>query len=100
MKIADKIKAIIASDPEVQCRRAQLKAIGYIYKHSNNAHASWQSNDKCTDVNAWRIDRDNRLRSIGYLKMKPLSSFQVGTSTLESLIKKFKDMFKVADDLA
>ena len=52
MKIGDKLKKVLAENPEIQQRRAQIAAIGYLFKHHKNAELDWNTvhTDHTTDT--------------------------------------------------
>ena len=41
MKIGDKLRKVLVENPEIQQRRAQISAIGYLFKHHKNAELDW-----------------------------------------------------------
>jgi hypothetical protein len=44
MSVGEKIRRVLAENPEIQQRRAQLKAIYYVSKHDKTMQTEWHTN--------------------------------------------------------
>ena len=83
MKIGDKIRRVLAENPAIQKRRAQINAIGYLFKHNNKIKLIWSTDPSNSDtclLMTLRCYGDNLLESISEnTHMKSLSEYkQVG----------------------
>lgn len=77
MRVGDKIRAVIKQFPEIQRRRAQINALGYLQKKNDNLDIEWHTHHSQTDtcLCAWRRNSEGYRVDVEILHMPALSTY-------------------------
>jgi hypothetical protein len=77
-KIGNKIRGVLEKYPEVRERRAQLNAVGYLFRHKHNTEIQWSTAHSQTDtcLILWTCHPEKGYREhMDIFHMKPLSEY-------------------------
>jgi|FAXJ01.1.fsa_nt_gi hypothetical protein len=78
MKIGDKLRRVLSENPEIQQRRAQLRAIYFISKYDKTLRGEWNRNligETCLTV--WTINKEGYHTDFNHIWYKPLSAYKL-----------------------
>lgn len=88
--IGDKIRAVLEKYPEIKRRRAQLNAIGYLFKRDETVTIQWYSYEKSMSV-ATNLNASVSMKSLSEYNYEPLATLLVNGDTLKGPMLVFKD---------
>ena len=79
MRVGDKIRAVLQQHPEIQRRRAQINAIGYLQKKNDNLDIEWHTHHSTTETAlcAWRRSSEGHRVDVEILHMPSMSTYLV-----------------------
>ena len=79
MKIGDKIRRVLADNPKIQQRRAQLRAIYYLSKHDKTILPEWNTNSESNmGLTIWTMTEDGDYkRDFKLMWFNPLCDYKL-----------------------
>jgi len=88
--IGDKIRAVLEKYPEVKRRRAQLNAIGYLFKRDKKVTAQWHSYEQLVSLDT-NLTALICMKSLSEYNCEPLVTRLVNGDTLQGPMLVFND---------
>lgn len=89
-KIGDKIRAVLEKYPEVKRRRAQLNAIGYLFKRDSDMRVQWSLHEKSVSA-VTSINAVVSMKSLSEYLYEPPSTLIVNGDTIKGPMLVFND---------